>query len=59
MTPDMLNLQWNTVALYPAGYFARRITFAPSVKLPDGWQFGTALETGDAAQATTSSRSSR
>ena len=44
MTPDLLNLQWNTVALYPAGHYASRITVAPSVKLPDGWQFGTALE---------------
>jgi predicted metalloprotease with PDZ domain len=45
MTPDMLNLQWNAVALYPAGYFARQITIEPSVRLPDGWQFATALET--------------
>ncbi|MEO6688621.1 MAG: peptidase M61 [Dokdonella sp.] len=44
MTPDMLNLQWNTVALYPAGYHARGITVAPTVKLPSGWQFGCALE---------------
>jgi predicted metalloprotease with PDZ domain len=44
MTPAMLNLQWNTVALYPAGYDASAITFAPSVKLPAGWQAATALE---------------
>ena len=44
MTPDMLNLQWNAVALYPAGYFARQLTAEASVRLPDGWQFGTALE---------------
>lgn len=43
MTPDLLNLQWNTVALYPAGHHSSRITVAPSVKLPAGWQFGTAL----------------
>jgi predicted metalloprotease with PDZ domain len=45
MTPDMLNLQWNALALYPAGYFARQITVEPSVRLPEGWQFATALET--------------
>jgi predicted metalloprotease with PDZ domain len=45
MTPSMLNLQWETVALYPAGYAARAVTFEPSVKLPTGWQFGSALET--------------
>ena len=44
MTPDMLNLQWNAVALYPAGYFARQIMVEPSVRLPGGWQFATALE---------------
>jgi predicted metalloprotease with PDZ domain len=44
MTPAMLNLQWNTVALYPAGHYARAITMAPSVALPSGWQAGTALE---------------
>jgi predicted metalloprotease with PDZ domain len=51
MTPNMLNLQWNMVALYPAGFDASAITFAPSVKLPAGWQAATALEqearTGD------------
>jgi predicted metalloprotease with PDZ domain len=45
MTPDMLNLQWNAVALYPAGYFARQIMVEPSVRLPEGWEFATALET--------------
>jgi predicted metalloprotease with PDZ domain len=53
-TPEMLNLQWDSVVLYPAGYFVRRITVEPSVKLPDGWQFATALEpqsTGAAASA--------
>jgi predicted metalloprotease with PDZ domain len=44
MTPDMLNLQWNTVALYPAGYATRGITVAADLKLPRDWQFGCALE---------------
>jgi len=44
ITPDMLNLQWNAVTLYPAGYFARQIMMEASVRLPDGWQFATALE---------------
>ena len=43
MTPDMLNLEWNEVALYPAGYYVRRIMFAPAVKFPAGWQYATAL----------------
>ncbi len=45
VTPDMLNLQWNAVALYPAGYFARQIMVEPTLRLPEGWQLGTALET--------------
>ena len=44
VSPDLLNLQWNTVVLYPAGYFARRITIEPKLTLPDGWGFGCALE---------------
>ena len=45
MTGEMLDLEWNDVSLYPAGHYSRDITFAPSVTLPHGWQFGTALET--------------
>jgi predicted metalloprotease with PDZ domain len=45
MTDNMLSLEWHDVSLYPAGYYSRDITFAPSVTLPHGWQFGTPLET--------------
>ncbi len=45
MTPDLLNLQWISMVLYPAGHFARQIEVEPSVKLPDGWHLGTALQT--------------
>lgn len=44
MTPSMLNLQWNAVALYPAGHNANRIAFDARVKYPAGWQAGTALD---------------
>ena len=44
MTPEMLNLQWNQVVLYPAGHFARRISVQPSVRLPAGWKFASALD---------------
>lgn len=44
MTPEIVNLQWEKALLYPAGYNHSRITFAPSVKLPAGWQQGSALE---------------
>ncbi|HYC66745.1 peptidase M61 [Brevundimonas sp.] len=45
MTPEIVNLQWEKALLYPAGYNHSRITFAPSVTLPAGWQYGTALTT--------------
>lgn len=38
------DLTWNSVLLYPAGYFSRRIQLSPELKLPDGWKFATALE---------------
>ena len=47
MTPDMLSLQWNTVVLYPAGWFSRGITVAPSVTLPAGFTAATALTTAE------------
>ena len=40
---QIADLAWNTVVLYPAGYFSRRIEFAPSLKLPEGWKFASAL----------------
>jgi len=45
MTPEMLNIQWEKMLLYPAGHWSRNITMQASVKLPTGWKFGTALET--------------
>ena len=45
MTPEMLNLQWNSNSLYPAGYYARNIKTVASVILPKGWEYATALET--------------
>ena len=51
MTDDILGVQWQSVALYPAGYQARRITVQPTLTLPAGWQFASSLavdsRTGD------------
>jgi len=44
MTPDSLGLQWEKTLLYPAGHRANRITFEPSVTLPAGWHFASALD---------------
>ncbi|MES1201449.1 MAG: peptidase M61 [Pseudomonadota bacterium] len=50
MTPDMLNLEWESLALYPAGYYNARINFTASATLPEGWSFATALD-GDTTGA--------
>jgi predicted metalloprotease with PDZ domain len=38
------DLTWNSVLLYPAGYFGRGIPFAGELRLPEGWKFATALD---------------
>ena len=43
-TNNILALDWDTVLLYPAGYFARRIPFKAHLKLPVGWQMACALD---------------
>jgi len=44
MTPEMLAVHWETLVLYPAGYFAHGIMLQPTVAFPDNWQFAGALE---------------
>jgi predicted metalloprotease with PDZ domain len=44
MTPEMLNLQWEKMSLYPAGHYVRRIRVTPSVVLPQGWTAACALD---------------
>lgn len=48
ITPALIDLQWNTTALYPAGYFSRDIRIAPHLVLPTGWKYATALDTESA-----------
>jgi predicted metalloprotease with PDZ domain len=38
------DVTWNSVLLYPAGYFSRRIEFSTALRLPQGWKFACALE---------------
>lgn len=42
-TPNMLIVNWNRVLLYPAGIPAADVSMQPSIVLPVGWTFGTAL----------------
>jgi predicted metalloprotease with PDZ domain len=46
----MMNIQWEQVSLYPAGYYIRQIPVQATVTYPAGWQAATALrgtKTGD------------
>jgi len=44
VTPDLMNLQWGRMLLYPAGHFSRQIRVQAQLKLPDGWRCATVLE---------------
>jgi|UniRef100_UPI0035CAD119 predicted metalloprotease with PDZ domain len=43
MSPDMLRLQWNSMSLYPAGYFTRQIPVKAVVKYPAGFTASSGL----------------
>jgi predicted metalloprotease with PDZ domain len=43
VTPDMMNLQPNSMSLYPAGFATRRIPVSMSVTWPTGWKAAGAL----------------
>jgi len=43
MAPSMLNLQWYSLSLYPAGYYTRRIPVEASATYPEGWTAASAI----------------
>ncbi|HZR30177.1 MAG TPA: M61 family peptidase [Terriglobales bacterium] len=53
-TEKLTLVSWNQLLLYPKGWKAADIIFTPSLKLPAGWKYGTALQTtgesGDGVQ---------
>ena len=42
-TAQMCVVSWNQVLMYPKGWTADQIQYTASLRLPAGWQFGTAL----------------
>jgi predicted metalloprotease with PDZ domain len=42
-TASLDMVSWNQVLLYPGDFPSRDINFIPSLEIPQGWQFGTAL----------------
>jgi predicted metalloprotease with PDZ domain len=45
ITPNLLGLQWNEVALYQAAYPTKAQIFQPALVIPSGWRYASALTT--------------
>jgi len=52
ITPDLADIAWNTVSLYPEGVFSRDITVVPTFVFPKSWHYASALETDHAGDGT-------
>lgn len=48
ITPNLMALEWNEVALYQAAYPAKVQMYEPSLVIPTGWRYATALKTHEA-----------
>ena len=46
---NLLDLNWNQVVLYPQGQASDAVQVVASVRLPEGWKYGTALTTSHAS----------
>src|SRR5262249_20074568 len=44
-TDNLFTLNWNQALLFPKGAPAEKIQFAASLRLPAGWEYGSALRT--------------
>jgi predicted metalloprotease with PDZ domain len=45
-TAKLLDLSWNQILLYPQAAEPLKLPFVATLKLPEGWKFGTALPLG-------------
>jgi predicted metalloprotease with PDZ domain len=45
VTPNLMGLEWNTVALYQAGYPTKEQMYEPTLVIPAGWRYASALTT--------------
>jgi predicted metalloprotease with PDZ domain len=48
-TPNLAMVSWSQLVFYPKGARASEVQIRPSLVLPEGWKFGTALVTESAA----------
>jgi predicted metalloprotease with PDZ domain len=42
-TDKMTVISWNTLVLYPASWSSDELTYHATLRLPEGWKFGTSL----------------
>jgi predicted metalloprotease with PDZ domain len=42
---QMAVLNWNQVLLYPKGWTSDELTYGATLRLPEGWRYGTSLDT--------------
>ncbi|MGC2637054.1 MAG: M61 family peptidase [Acidobacteriaceae bacterium] len=47
VTPNLMGLEWNEVALYQAGYPTKVQMYEPALVIPAGWRYATALTTAE------------
>ena len=52
MTANMVEVEWRPQVLFPAGYYQRDIPVQAAIRLPDHFQYATALEPGSAQNGT-------
>ena len=45
ITPHLTGVEWNDVALYEAGHPTKAQTFQPTLVIPGGWGYASALQT--------------
>jgi predicted metalloprotease with PDZ domain len=45
VAPHLMGLEWNVVALYQAGYPTKAQMYDPTLVIPAGWRYATALTT--------------
>ena len=50
-TPKLVDIEFNQVLFYPAGYYASRIEVQPTVTLPRDWKFASALDVSEQSGA--------
>ncbi len=52
---NLVLLSWNELVVYPTGTNAGEIMVTPSLKVPEGWKYGTALESTSSPNAQSTS----